>query len=224
MPVPAARAGSSHSDGAETPLLSRRTELRKNFWPETRLLNHTLWAVSVNVFNKKSALPKAWRVELSIPFTAYSCSSSTYTVVGLHALLMFLLCPESIPEYPQQAALIESTLVALQGFWSYSSDVDGVGMETYVHCVDRFSAIALLAFQLYKWTFIITSLGEGEKAWIWLWTSVAIFSKLRGYRAIIDTDLHAFRIWHIMWHFWLPLAILAFHQQRWSTCEACSIL
>ena len=209
----------------ETPLLARAPPRRSPYWPETRLLRHVLRAITVNLFNRKSALPKAWRVELSIPFTSYSSSCTTYTFTGLHAFAMFTFCPESLPTYPQRTALIESLLVALQGYWSYMSDVDGVGMETYIHCVDRTSALMLIGWQFYKWGVLLApTLTEGEKCWLWIFLSVGMFAKLRGYRAVMDGDLLAFRFWHIMWHLWLPLAILAFHQQRWHHCSYCSYL
>lgn len=210
------------------PLLGRRTALsrpsssKSSLKPETRLIRHAFKAVTVNVFKTKSALPSSWRAELSIPFTCYSCSSFTYSAVGLQALVLFTYCPEAIPEYPRSSALWEARLVVLQGVWSYCSDVMNAAQDSMWHCVDRFSAVALFSWQLYKLGFLLdVGIPEEEKAWLWLWLSATIFAKVRGYRGILDGELHAFRFWHIVWHITLPFSIASWQWWRWHNCEAC---
>lgn len=189
-------------------------------WP---LLRHTARMVSYGALSRKSSIPEAWREHLARPRSAYAWSSFMYTLVGLQSLLLWTSCPAAVSEWPQRIARPEAVLVTLQGIWSFYSDVLYVGLYSSFHTVDRLSALTLTGFQILKFGIVLPwSMSLYELAWVWCGLALGIHCKLRGYRAVIDSSVHSFRIWHIAWHCSFPITFLAFHGYRWHVCDACA--
>jgi hypothetical protein len=192
------------------------------------LLKHTLWMCTAGLGTMRSSIPNAWRPLLMQPSKhgmitwLYGASSFLYTLVGMQALIMFYVCPEAVPEWPQRVALVESGLVSMQGVWSFCSDVVNVGIPSRFHMIDRVTAISLMALQFLKYGVLVRpSLSLLEIAWIWLGLAVSVRCKLGGYQAILRNEAESYRAWHIAWHVSLPVVFGCFHAVRWhASAEA----
>jgi len=187
-----------------------------------RLLRHTLRMITYGALNRNSSIKPSWRTRLARPCSLYGLSCFAYTVVGLHSMALWLLCPQAIPEWPPHIAVPESFLVAVQGLWSFASDVVHVGQPSTFHVVDRVSALVLVAAQLAKFCWLLPrSLSVAERAWIWGGLAIGIACKVGGFKAVISGGSADFHRWHILWHLSLPLTFGAFHASRWHSCAVC---
>ena len=186
------------------------------------LLRHASTMVTVGVFSRRSSIRHTWRSELSEPCSCYAASCFTYSIVGIHAMLLFTNCPEAIPEWPIHLALPEAALVTLQGCWSFASDVHAVGRESSWHIVDRLMAQLLLSMQFLKFGILLPdAMSTAECVWLWTWLAIGVACKMRGYRGVIDGSMSRYRLWHIAWHCTVPMGVLAFHHYRWYSCLTC---
>jgi hypothetical protein len=186
------------------------------------LLAHTLRMVTTGAWSHRSSIKPAWRLRLAAPLSSYAASCFMYTAVGLHAVVLWSVCPEAIPAWPPAIALPEACLVTLQGLWSFASDVLFVGRDSSFHAVDRVSALSLTALQLAKFGWVLpATLSSSELSIVWFGICLGLACKVQGYRAILGDSVDAFRLWHTLWHVTLPGGAFALHVLRWRACEAC---
>ena len=217
---PSAKRGDQLSRADSTCETSLSPTLAMAKAPPT-LLQHTVRMITYGVWRRRSSISPSWRTHLSVPFSLYALSSFAYTAVGLQAVAMWMACPAAVPEYSAAIAIPEACLVALQGVWSFHSDVLHVGQDSIFHVVDRASAVTLVAVQLAKFAvFLPWSMTSAEVIGVWIGLVAGIFCKLRGYRAILRGSVESFRLWHILWHVSMPLTIGVLHSTRWrsATC------
>lgn len=181
---------------------------------------HALRMATVNLLRRSSSIDPRWRKQ-GLRTVTYTLSSLLYTVVGLITLLGLARCPQAVPEWPVAVAGPEAVLVALQGLWSYWSDVACVGLTSWAHPVDRVGALPLTALQCYKWLLRMPRLGMSprEAAFMFSATVTAVGFKTLGYRAILARDMAAYRRSHTLWHTVLPLAVVAFNVSRWRAAH-----
>ena len=189
------------------------------------LLAHTLRFVTRGAWSTASSIRPAWRRQLAVPLSLYGLSCFAYTAVGLHAIALWMACPQAVPEWPARFALPEATAVTIQGVWSFASDVLNVGRDSHFHAIDRVSALSLVALQLIKFGYLLPqapSMQWMELASVWFGLAIGIVCKLRGFRAILDNSPTGFRRWHTLWHASMPLTFIVWHSSRWLGCDVCS--
>ena len=200
---------------------------RKQVRPDTaaaRFLNFFL-AHFRFAFTNRSRIDPRWRTHLSRPCSLYGLSSWSYTAIGLLLLSHCLLCPAALAEWAvghPTLALGEACALTLQGGWSFLSDVLNIGRTSWLHSLDRVSALTLTFLQLVKFGVImVPGMSAYELAYVWGGIGIGVAAKLMGSRAILDQSMAGFRGWHTVWHLELPAALGGFLVMRWRTCADC---
>ena len=179
--------------------------------PGANLLKHALYMITIGIFNTASTVPPKWRKDLKAPFTAYAISSLFYSFVGLTTLLQTIYCPLAVAEgWPPSYSIPEAVLVISQGVWSYWSDVIAIGTVSIAHPIDRFSAVALTALQVYKFGFMLLPYMDTiDMVWTGVTLILAIICKMFDYKAMQSKSVSFYRRSHFWWHVRCRLTPLA---------------
>jgi hypothetical protein len=191
--------------------------------PGVSLFAYALCMITTGVFDVKSNIPPEWRPNLRQPFTAYAISSFFYTAVGIVTLFQIYLCPLAAPPgWPVRYATAEAVLICLQGIWSYCSDVISIGATSFAHPIDRFSAVTLTFFQVYKFGILLRPvLGPVDLAWVGTTLAIGFGCKFADYQAMQSRNISMYRRSHFWWHVSLPLGFGTYCIYRWANCALC---
>lgn len=167
--------------------------------------------------------PKWRKSNLTDPTSAYAISSFFYSAAGAFALLMTSACPLAFPsQWPARWVQFESTLIIMQGVWSFGSDVHALGRTSYWHPIDRTSATWLTGLQFVKYGILLRPvLPVGELLWIGATLLIAVAIKIADSRAIMQRDRLLYERTHFWWHVSLPFGVGANLLYRWLVCPVC---
>ncbi len=188
--------------------------------PASSLLRHTARMWTSGALSLKSSVPTSWRRSLACPRNSplsamYAASSWLFTLTAMVGLLN-LACPDAHLPWPAAFHATEGILLALQGYWSYLSDVKCVGTASWAHPVDRASAMFLVIVQFFKFVLVLPRAtppvtSPAELAWVGVGVAFGVAVKVIGYRQLILGHERRYAIAHIMWHLSLPLVVGGFH-------------